>query len=56
MSNRYIIDPPSPFAPPEELEAFLREMATLDQEDEGVKLAVQQVQGYIADQKSRASN
>ncbi len=43
-----LIDPPSPFAPLEEWEKFLEQMRDLSQDDEGVKLAIEEAEREVA--------
>ena len=49
----YIIDPPGPYAPPEELRAFLKRLDELDQDSIDVKLARERVEEYLRWQESR---
>ena len=43
----YIIDPPSPYEPPEVLWAFLRSLQDLDPDDPAVQATRRQVLGYL---------
>lgn len=43
----YIIDPPSPYEPPEVLWAFLRRLREFDPDDPAVQEARRQVLGYL---------
>ncbi len=48
MAWGYLIDPPSPFDPLEEWEKFLEQMRDLSQDDEGVKLAIEEAEREVA--------
>ena len=43
----YMIDPPTPYEPPEVLWAFLRRLRRYDQEDPGVQAVRRQVGSYL---------
>ncbi len=48
MAWGHLIDPPSPFDPLEEWEKFLEQMRDLPQDDEGVKLAIEEAEREVA--------
>ena len=48
MAWGYLIDPPSPFDPLGEWEKFLEQMRDLPQDDEGVKLAIEEAEREVA--------
>lgn len=46
-----IVDPPSPFAPVEELETFLRSAQAFPQDDPNVKWAIEQTEQALAERQ-----
>lgn len=46
-----IVDPPSGFAPIEELQEFLKQAESLDQDDPSVKSAIEQTKMHLAERQ-----